>query len=222
MMGRSHALSGAALYLAATPVHGHDGWALAAGSVAAMGGALLPDLDHPSGTAARAYGPVTWLLARVVEWVSGGHRHATHSLLGVAVMTLLAVAATLHTATAAVLLWLLAGLGVQGVAASRYDGPVAFVTAVAAAGAATSSAVLGVDMGVLPWAVGIGCAAHIIGDAATESGVPLLYPNRRRFRYASVDTGKDVERLFVTPALWLATGALTVWAFGLDLTTIGA
>lgn len=58
-------------------------------------------------------------------------------------------------------------------------------------------------------AVLTGCAAHIAGDAATETGVPLLWPNRRRYRYASINTGSPVETLLVLPAVVIATGWLT-------------
>jgi len=56
------------------------------------------------------------------------------------------------------------------------------VTATVAAGVLAAAAavyVLGVAGGTLAWlgpAVGLGCLAHIAGDALTEHGVPLLWP----------------------------------------------
>ena len=45
------------------------------------GAALLPDLDHPGGTIANCFGPVSRAVARTVHRISGGHREATHSML---------------------------------------------------------------------------------------------------------------------------------------------
>src|SRR6266508_3347748 len=82
MMARSHALLGAAGWLAAAPVVSdavHRPLDLP--TLACAGAALLPDLDHHDGLIANSLGPPTRLLARVVARISGGHRHATHSLL---------------------------------------------------------------------------------------------------------------------------------------------
>src|SRR6266487_963532 len=87
MMARSHALLGAAGWLAAAPVVSDaihqplDLPALAASTLVCAGAALLPDLDHHDGLIANSLGPPTRLLARGVAAISGGHRHATHSLL---------------------------------------------------------------------------------------------------------------------------------------------
>ncbi len=82
MMARSHALIGAAGWLAAAPsVASVTGHYLDGPTVLCAGAALLPDLDHPSGLMADTLGPVTHLLARGVAQAAGGHRQATHSLL---------------------------------------------------------------------------------------------------------------------------------------------
>ena len=84
-MGRTHAASGSLAFAAAAPLLPTLGVQLSAvGVVAASGAALLPDLDHPGSTAARALGPATGALARLVAAASGGHRQGTHSLVGVA------------------------------------------------------------------------------------------------------------------------------------------
>jgi hypothetical protein len=67
MMGRSHALSGAAAFVAAAPlldwVTNIGPLELAAGAVVTAGASMLPDLDHPSSTIARTFGWPTQLLA---------------------------------------------------------------------------------------------------------------------------------------------------------------
>lgn len=99
MMGRTHALSGAAGWLAAAPMvaeatgHPLGPGVLAASTAVAAGAALLPDLDHEHGLLAHSLGPVTRLLTQLVARGSGGHRHATHSLaFGVALGALMSAA----------------------------------------------------------------------------------------------------------------------------------
>src|SRR6201996_3065979 len=87
MLGRDHALSGAVVFAAlAPPLHvslAH----LAAGVVLSAGAGVLPDIDHPDSTISRSFGFLTEWFAWVVDRLSGGHRHGTHSLLGIAVFT---------------------------------------------------------------------------------------------------------------------------------------
>ncbi len=96
MLGRDHALSGAVAFAAlAPPLHvtvAH----LAAGVVLTAGAGVLPDIDHPDSTISRSFGFLTEWFAWVVDRISGGHRHGTHSLLGIAVFTAGAYGAGLY------------------------------------------------------------------------------------------------------------------------------
>lgn len=105
-MGPSHAACGAAAWVALTADYtvnlvdlsipigfgvlsvGNAG--VVTGALICAGAALLPDLDHPGGTVARSLPPLSGWLSRIVVKVAGGHRRATHSLLGLAVFTALA------------------------------------------------------------------------------------------------------------------------------------
>lgn len=105
MRGYSHATSGAAGWLALTSASTVAlDWASVAppvalaGAVLAAGAALAPDCDHPSGTIAWSLPTVqvfgvplipspTRLLCKGVSAVSGGHRHGTHSIIGIAAFT---------------------------------------------------------------------------------------------------------------------------------------
>lgn len=83
MMGRTHALTGAAAWAtisAAGVVHGP--LPVLGGTAACTIAALIPDLDSVGSTAARSMGGATRALAYVVRGCSGGHRHGTHSILG--------------------------------------------------------------------------------------------------------------------------------------------
>lgn len=97
-MGRTHMISGAAGYLGYAYATGLSTGPALAGAVVCAYGALLPDLDHPNSL-------IAWRLhirplCRLVAWVSGGHRHATHSALFVGLVALAAQYAHLPLAAA--------------------------------------------------------------------------------------------------------------------------
>jgi len=208
MMGHSHALSGAAAWLAigaATPISanvlGIEGAVpVVLGAAVASGAALLPDLDHHSATATRALPPVTNVISKVVETFSGGHRHGTHSIVGIAAATALAYLASLWTWTipadfgglpllgdiwgwvapgtsiqlgAALYALLLCGLGLTTMKLMPGK-KLAWVAAIV--GGLMVSVAAPADRWWLPVAVGVGCLAHVIGDSMTTGGVPWLWP----------------------------------------------
>lgn len=54
--------------------------------MAVMVGALTPDLDHPAATIwRRMLGG--WAIGNIFQFFSGGHRHVTHSFVGIAIIT---------------------------------------------------------------------------------------------------------------------------------------
>src|SRR5262249_47428211 len=81
VMGHTHAIPGAVLWLAAggmvdrfaPALAAHGAAETAAAALVCAGAAMLPDLDHPNSTVAHALGPVTHLLARGLARISGGH-----------------------------------------------------------------------------------------------------------------------------------------------------
>src|SRR5215469_11312652 len=90
-LGHTHALSGVVvgaavgLYVTHLPA---THLALFAGLTA--GAAVLPDIDHPNSTLAHCFGFLTKSFAWLIGKISGGHRHLTHAILGVAGFTVLA------------------------------------------------------------------------------------------------------------------------------------
>ncbi|HEX7463066.1 MAG TPA: metal-dependent hydrolase, partial [Dermatophilaceae bacterium] len=82
LIARSHALTGAPAFLAFGAKAGLVSTAV--GAAVCAGAALLPDIDHPQSTMGTILGPVSETVARGVAVVSGGHRGATHSAVGVA------------------------------------------------------------------------------------------------------------------------------------------
>lgn len=186
-------------------------------ALAAAGAATLADFDHPQATVSRSLGSVTVGLARLVSWCMGGHRAGTHSLGAVAALSFgaagLDLAGALARGIGCAFLFALATAAVQ----LRLARPLLHTLICVAAGAVlvTWSAQDAVAPGVLPWAVGVGAAAHLAGDMLTRSGVPLLWPVcRRRFRVASLSTGGTVEQLLVVPGLALAALVLGWQLYG--------
>lgn len=177
MQGRTHTLSGAvtgattslyALHLSPAPV--------ATFTLLAAGAALLPDLDHPRASLAHSFGFATRAFAWLVGKVSGGHRHGTHSLLGVAAFTAAAWAAATHQGTLAgriglgVLLALVLGGAAYG---AGVKGHLADLLAIAGA---VALVVTSWGLALVPLAVALGCATHLAGDMMTDHGCPLAWP----------------------------------------------
>ncbi len=133
MMGRTHALLGLSCLwlLELGPPTPPDRFALAA--MGAVIGALLPDLDAQSSLlqTVRVGGIAPFALPARGLSRAFGHRGATHSLLALGVLALLALPL----------------LGIE---------PLAW---------------LGLLLGYL---------SHLLGDACTKSGVPLLFPRRQK------------------------------------------
>lgn len=220
MRGYTHALSGAAVWLAGTSqsaiavgVATAPPSILFTGTGLCAGAALAPDIDHHNGTIAWSLPPVkvfgitiipspTAALCKVVGRVSGGHRHATHSLLGVAFFAIAVfladlVRVTWHGHDIPVLSWVIAGflmaftLKVFGIsrslAGSRRDqrsNPLSWVLGTAfgpwvlAFGLASAITWFGGDTS-WNWmwiAVAVGSFVHVVGDSLTPERVPWLWP----------------------------------------------
>jgi membrane-bound metal-dependent hydrolase YbcI (DUF457 family) len=198
MMGRSHLLIASAGYLTlAATAPGALGYLppaqLAAGAVCAGAASLLPDLDCPGSTVARALGPLSGLLARLVSLIAGGHRNGTHSLLAwLAVSVGLTLAlGTRHSSAVALIVCVLAcGLMLRVITGAR-----ATACAVLALGAAVAL-VTGVGLvdHWMPGAVLVGYGSHLLGDLVTVEGVPLLWPLSGRRQRVTVIGATDDRR----------------------------
>lgn len=221
MMGPTHALSGVAAFLAAAPfveryLTPMGPFELVVGTALAAGAALVPDLDHADATIANTYGPLTGALAWFVSLISGGHRNGTHSLLGIAVFTGLAYAATWSDIAAGIVCWVLLGVAVRGFGATG-DGALAVIANAVLAGAAAAALVVFVPgvLWMLPVAMGIGAAAHVVGDCLTDMGCPLAWPlSQTMMGLPLVDTDGLREKYIVVPGLTVGAAVLSLVATG--------
>jgi membrane-bound metal-dependent hydrolase YbcI (DUF457 family) len=215
MLGHSHALSGGVTGLAAGIImHMSVPHTVAlAGFTAGM--ALLPDLDKCGSSPARCLGFLSEAIAWIIGKISGGHRHATHSFLGIAAFTGLAwlSAHYLHDwagkAGLALLMTLSVSAGLEALHVAR--GHVADLIGIAVA---AWEVWYGYGLSLIPLAVLIGCCTHIVGDMLTDSGCMLGFPVwKHRFHLLpeplAFTTGTRPEILIVDPIL---TGALFLLA----------
>jgi membrane-bound metal-dependent hydrolase YbcI (DUF457 family) len=212
MLGRSHLLVGAGGWLVAAPPlmsalgYPMDKAQVAAGAVVVAGTSMFPDLDTVNSTIARSLGPVTYVIARGVSKISGGHRNGTHSLLCALLMTLIAAWALnepFGNIVKFALCIFFVSLAVR--ALTEADGAICFALS-ALIGATCASVAGGVEW--LVAAAGMGCLLHMLGDALTSEGVPLLYPfSRRRFKLPVIQrTGNGVEKIIAS-----ACGLAVCW-----------
>ncbi|MGI8334147.1 metal-dependent hydrolase [Actinomadura scrupuli] len=236
MMGHTHALTGAAAWLAVVPLVTNHGLLgdhavalspaqMAAGALVCAGAALLPDIDHHDGGIANTYGFLTRWLCLAIGKISGGHRHATHSLAfafgaGWATDVMATHAFNPHyggqplpgvVAAWWVMLFLVVGLGLRGVGIGFKDSDhlTGLLNAVLAAGLVYVMRHL--DMRFVGYAVTLGCLAHVAGDCLTPRGCPVFWPAQWRIGFPVVPrTNGTVERWVVTPALTLCVVVLAV------------
>lgn len=191
MLGRDHALLGAAVALAG----GDAGWEalghpalpvgqLAAGAIVVAGFALLPDIDEPGSTVSRRFGPVSRAVSKVTNKLAGGHRAATHSLLFVGAVFGAMWLAAKHPMADVVTVGLCMMLAIGMLVPSRFarHGLLFGLLAPAAAAWGTWASTVQVHQhwAWLPWAAAAGVVLHLVGDAVTVEGVPLLWPLKWR------------------------------------------
>src|SRR6266540_1320947 len=220
-MARSHALLGAACWLVAAPMvanatqHPLDPVTLAASTGVCAGAALLPDMDHQDGLMATALGPITRLLAKGIGKLSGGHRHATHSLLFGGLMGLLSWVLVTYGGRRAMLAlaMLCAAFALRAVRLTELGSNERLhwpqIALVATAVTWTEARFIPGVWLWLPIAVAAGCWLHLLGDLLTPEGVPLLWPWRRRLAIPVIDHTDSWEETFVRgPGLGVAILAL--------------
>lgn len=242
-MGRSHAVSGLLVAtVAVTPVTAAAGvGALLPGPVALLavavvgGAALLPDIDHPSSTAARSLGFLTRWLAKGVDRLAlelyyatagprdvtdrqSGHRLVTHTPVGAVTFgALVTLAVVSHPIAGAVTLGLVCALLGLGLKQAGW-------ACLLAGGVASWWVTSTYPEWWWLWgtAVTLGCHVHREGDWCTNAGCPRrswpLMRNGRRWdtakAWVTFRAGGDEETSYVFPGLCVATGVAAVVALG--------
>ncbi|CAM3701931.1 metal-dependent hydrolase [Nocardiopsis rhodophaea] len=228
MMGHSHALSGVVGWMAIVPVvQGLEFYGvrfdlgpgeIIAGSLVCAGAALLPDLDHKSATITTTYGFFTETLSALLNWVFGGHRNGTHSLLFALLMGAMTQALALWSELAVqIFVFLLVGIALQGLGfgMDKNRAAAGIINALGTAGITLALFTAGTDYSWMGVAVAFGCLLHFIGDIITHMGVPLMWPlsKYRVGQNVGFTTDGPVERKIVTPLLTMAVVLYSFYLF---------
>lgn len=181
-MGKTHCLVGAAVGASWSEFVTHSDWqytAVFAGFTGAL--ALWPDVDHCGSSVARSLGFFSRMIAWFIGKITGGHRHATHSVPGILVTAGLALLAVqfLTYWEAKAFLAIIITFSVSGMLEDLgiLDSHWADLAAIA-----VSAFVIwrGYGLAMIPLAVLIGCSAHTLADLLTDSGVMLAFPFSRQ------------------------------------------
>ena len=184
MMGYSHAVSGAvaasAIYAFAPETLGGTASAMAISSCLIIGGALLPDADHPNASAAKSFPPLSNLVVAGVSRVSGGHRGYTHTLLGVGIFAFLTYFACLWQVDiygrsvlplAILIVAFCTGLGLSVL--KIVPKGTGYLLGIAAGYLTYISAIPAITIASF---LGLGCLVHLAGDVITTEGLKLFKP----------------------------------------------
>jgi membrane-bound metal-dependent hydrolase YbcI (DUF457 family) len=228
MLGRDHALSGAVVVAVVAPLLHMPLEMLPAGVVLGAGAGVLPDIDHPDSTISSSFGVLTEGFAKFTDVISGGHRHGTHSLIGLAAFTAGAWASgelQMHVKNgiafgsghlswgmlpALLLLTLLYSSALRALKVGGHHGDlIGFIGAVVTCYLGTDVTLISVWHWRVPFmavAIALGCAAHIAGDELTHGGCPLLWPvSKYEFHLLPkpfrITTAKMVENKIIFPVL---------------------
>ncbi|WP_283526700.1 metal-dependent hydrolase [Arthrobacter antibioticus] len=214
MMGAHHAASGAALWLALTthfevrlsglsqllpavPEHLSIGMGIldptpagvVVGALVTAGAGLVPDADHRNATIAKSLPPLSNIVCRKIGTISGGHRHGTHSILGLAFFISIAALAGMWTIELANFGTIYPGAGLLAVLLASFA---AKALKIIPDTMRKFPWVLGIAVGVfvmmfapqepywLPLTMALGVGIHIIGDMLTTGGCNLIWPLRIR------------------------------------------
>jgi membrane-bound metal-dependent hydrolase YbcI (DUF457 family) len=213
MMGDSHALTGVVAGIIAAHAFDSTWAAIGVGAVALLGATLVPDLDCGSSTVANTAGWLTRLLSWVIRKSTGGHRTATHSILGAASLAVLAQVAIDHRdqgwaiAVLTVILFLcIAGplrlLHIRGILDDLIPAPIALGMVMWDA----------VPLDLVPVSLFIGVLVHILGDMITKMGCPVLWPlSSDKINLARLKAGGWTERKILKPVFVVAIPVALFW-----------
>lgn len=222
MMGTSHAISGAAAWVAVTAtavpalgLYPLQPTAVVLGAIVCAGAALLPDADHHNATIAHSVPVAGKLAAGAVGALSGGHRHGMHSILAV-------IGVIAGTIGLSFLQWtpegwghpLQVGSAVAVMACTAFavkvlklvkSWPLAWLVGLLMAGAVLLWAPS--EFAWLPVCIGLGFAVHLLGDALTIEGVPFLWPLNPK-------SPKFIQAVPIVRTMWKPNGYFAVPVLG--------
>ena len=190
--------------------------AVVTGALFTAGAALASDADHHNATIAHSLPPLSNVICAGIGKVSGGHRHGTHSIVGIAAFVFIAWLAGLWTMELAPFGTVYPGAGILAVLMVAFAAkalkiiPDAMRKAPWVVGLSVG-AFIGLfapqEQGWLPLAMGIGVIVHILGDMMTTEGCNLAWP-------FAIKPPKAIANLPVIKQCWHSNGYMTIPVLG--------
>ena len=186
------------------------------GALVTAGAALLPDADHHNATIAHSLPPLSNAVCAGVGAISGGHRHGTHSIIGIVSFIAIAWVAGLWTMETETFGTIYPGAGLLAVLLVSFaakalkiipDSMRKFPWAVGLAAGAFITAFAPEEQFWFPLAMGIGVIVHIIGDMMTTGGCNLLHP-------FTIKPPKAISALPFVNWMWKKNGYFAVPVLG--------
>jgi len=183
MLGRDHSLfSGLAFiggdaliaHVSHTPILGPAN--LLIGTFTAAGFGLLPDIDEPGSTISRKLGVVSRAVSKVCKTLAGGHRKLTHTIFFLGAVFIGIYFATRTPLGSAIVVGCATALCLRLILPKSIGRSLGILNLIVPI--AVAFAVYHYHYGG-PWlayAAVLGAAFHIIGDALTTEGVPIIFP----------------------------------------------
>jgi membrane-bound metal-dependent hydrolase YbcI (DUF457 family) len=186
------------------------------GALVTAGAALIPDADHHNATIAHALPPLSNAMCTGVGAISGGHRHGTHSILGIAVFVAIAWLAGLWTMTVDLFGTIYPGAGILSVLLVAFAAKALKIIpdrlqkspwAVGLGVGAFIALFAPQEQSWFPIAVGVGVIVHIAGDVMTTGGCNLVWP-------FAIKPPKVIAAIPILNVCWKPNGYLSIPVLG--------
>lgn len=241
MMGAHHAACGAAAWVALTShaevslaaVHAEVAWipesitlgmglmdlspmGIITGALVCAGAALAPDADHHNATIAHSLPPLSNVVCGAIGKISGGHRHGTHSIIGIIAFMAVAWLAGLWTIDTEQFGTVYAGAGLLTILLISFAAKALKLMpdklrktpwAVGIFFGAFIALFGPEDQGWFVFAMGVGVVVHILGDMMTTGGCNLVWPFK-------IKPPKAVASIPVLNRIWQKNGYVSFPVLG--------
>jgi membrane-bound metal-dependent hydrolase YbcI (DUF457 family) len=190
--------------------------AVVTGALVTAGAAMLPDADHHNATIAHSLPPLSNVMCAGIGKVSGGHRHGTHSIVGIAAFVFVAWLAGLWTMPMEPFGTIYPGAGILSVLLVAFAAKALkiipdrmrkspWAVGLTMGGFITFFAPQ--EQGWFPLAMGIGVIVHILGDMMTTEGCNLAWP-------FAIKPPKAIRNIPVLKDCWHSNGYMTLPVLG--------
>ncbi|MFF2244262.1 metal-dependent hydrolase [Arthrobacter sp. NPDC058130] len=186
------------------------------GALVVAGAAMVPDADHHNATIAHSLPPLSNVMCAGIGKLAGGHRHGTHSVVGIAAFVFIAWLAGLWTMHVEHFGTIYPGAGILSVLLVAFA---AKALKIIPDSMRKSPWAVGLAMGVFitffapqeqgwfPVAMGLGVIVHILGDMMTTEGCNLAWP-------FAIKPPKAIASLPFIKQCWHSNGYMTIPVLG--------